>query len=181
MVSMRLLGLHQDENSRIVTVPAGLNKGEKDFVKDLRDYLNANSLDSEIYLLRNLTRSRGVGFYESHSFYPDFILWLKKKDKQTIVFIDPKGLTHLGLDDPKLNLHEYLRDDIEKELGNPNVKLDAFVISVTPFRDLARLYGEHLTMAYLEQDRHVLFQSTDGSVANTSCIKRMFEIISFSR
>ena len=169
--------LIKQDNSSIVTIPTGLNIGESTFVEDLRNYLSANSLDAEVYLLRNLTRSKGVGFYETHSFYPDFIMWIKKGEKQTIVFIDPKGLTHMGLDDPKLKLHEYLREQIEKEIGNPNIKLDAFVISVTPFRDLARLHGQHITIDYFEKDKHVLFQSTDSSISNKSCIERMFEII----
>lgn len=104
-------------------------------------------------------------------------MWIKKGQKQTIVFIDPKGLTHTGLDDPKLKLHEYLREQIEKEIGNPNIKLDAFVISVTPFRDLARLHGPHLTIDHFEENKHVLFQSTDADIPNKSCIERMFEII----
>ena len=172
--------LVKQETSSIITVPTGLNKGESTFVEDLKNHLSTNSIDAEIYLLRNLTRSRGVGFYEDHSFYPDFIMWIKKGDKQTIVFIDPKGLTHMGLDDPKLKLHEYLKEEIEKEINNPNVKLEAFIISVTPFRDLARLHGQNLTIEYFEKDKHVLFQSTDSSTPNKSCIESMFKIIGIS-
>ncbi len=112
-----------------------------------------------------------------HSFYPDFIMWIKKEQKQTIVFIDPKGLTHMGLDDPKLKLHEYLHEKIEKEIGNPNIKLDAFVVSVTPFRDLARLHGPHLTMDYFEKEKHVLFQSTEAGIPTRSCIEKTFVIL----
>ena len=83
----------------------------------------------------------------------------------------------MGLDDPKLKLHEYLREQIEKEIGNPNIKLDAFVVSVTPFRDLARLHGQHLTIEYFEKDKHVIFQSTDAGIPNKLCVERMFEII----
>ncbi len=169
--------LVKQDNSSIVTIPTGLNTGEATFVEDLKNYLNTHQTDAEIYLLRNLTRSKGVGFYEAHSFYPDFIMWIKNAQKQTIVFIDPKGLTHMGLDDPKLKLHEYLHEQIEKEIGNPNIKLDAFVVSVTPFKDLARLHGPHLTMDYFEKDKHVLFQSTDASGPNKSCIEKMFQII----
>jgi hypothetical protein len=173
--------LIKQDNSNIITIPTGLNTGESTFVEDLKNYLNSHSIDVEIYLLRNLTRSKGVGFYETHSFYPDFIMWIKKAQKQTVVFIDPKGLTHMGVDDPKLKLHEYLGEQIENEIGNPNIKLDAYVISVTPFRDLARLYGQHLTREYFEQDKHVLFQSTDAGIPNTSYIDKMFEIIFASK
>ena len=44
------------------------------------------------FLLRNLTRGKGVGFFDSSGFYPDFILWVKGKDGQRIVFIDPHGM-----------------------------------------------------------------------------------------
>ena len=169
--------LVKQDNTSIVTIPTGLNIGESTFVEDLKNYLSTHQTDAQIYLLRNLTRSKGVGFYEAHSFYPDFIMWIKKGQKQTIVFIDPKGLTHMGLDDPKLKLHEYLHEQIEKEIGNPNIKLDAFVVSVTPFRDLAKLHGPHLSMDYFEKEKHVLFQSTDVCVPNKSCIERMFQII----
>jgi hypothetical protein len=169
--------LVKQDNSSIVTIPTGLNIGESTFVEDLKNYLNSYQTDSEIYLLRNLTRSKGVGFYEAHSFYPDFIMWIKKGKKQTIVFIDPKGLIHMDLDDPKLKLHNFLRNEIEKEIGNPNIKLDAFVISVTPFRNFAAVHGQHLTMDKLEQDNHILFQSTDADIANKSCIEKMFQII----
>jgi len=169
--------LVKQDNTSIVTIPTGLNTGEANFVEDLKNYLNTNQTDAQIYLLRNLTRSKGIGFYETHSFYPDFIMWIKKAQKQTIVFIDPKGLIHMDIDDPKLKLHTFLRNEIEKEIGNPNIKLEAFVISVTPFRKFAAVHGQHLSMDTLEQDKHILFQSTDTDVPNKSCIERMFKII----
>jgi len=171
--------LVRQNTDRIVTAPIGLNEGETRFVEDLRDYLDANkSFAYQVYLLRNLTKSRGVGFYESHSFYPDFIMWIKKNEKQTIVFIDPKGLTHLGLDDPKLKLHEYLKEQIQKELKDPNVKLDAFIISVTPYSDMSkRTPGQYLPIENFEKDKHVLFQFRDKSIRNVSYVPRMFEIL----
>lgn len=169
--------LAKQDNSNIITIPTGLNTGEATFVEDLKNYLSTHQTDAEIYLLRNLTRSKGVGFYEEHSFYPDFIMWIKKAQKQTIVFIDPKGLIHMDIDDKKLQLHTYLRNEIEKQIGDPNIKLDAFVISVTPFRKFATVHGQHLTMDKLEQDQHILFQSTDEGIPNRSCIERMFQII----
>lgn len=169
--------LVKQDNSSIVTIPTGLNTGEATFVEDLKNHLNKHQKDAEIYLLRNLTRSKGVGFYETHSFYPDFIMWIKKEQRQTIIFIDPKGLIHMGLDDPKLKLHKFLRNELQKEISNPNVKLDAFVISVTPFRDFANYHGQHLAMDKLEENNHILFQSTDAGIPNKSCIERMFEII----
>jgi hypothetical protein len=169
--------LVKQDSKRVITIPAGLNEGETRFVEDLSLYLNEKQPESEVYLLRNLTKSRGVGFYESHSFYPDFIMWIKKNGKQIIVFIDPKGLTHLGLEDPKLKLHEYLKEQIEKELGNPNVKLDAFIISVTPYSQISkRTPGHPITLENFERNKHVLFQYKDENVPNTSYVERLFEI-----
>lgn len=169
--------LIRQDSDRVITIPAGLNEGETKFVEDLKDYLEtSHPTTNEVYLLRNLTRSRGVGFYESHSFYPDFIMWIKKDDKQIIVFIDPKGLTHLGMEDPKLKLHEYLRDQIQKELDKPNIKLDAFIISVTPYQLVTKTYGQYITLENFEKNKHVLFQFTDQGIPNTSYVERLFEI-----
>ena len=169
--------LVKQNSYRVITIPAGLNKGETKFVEDLKDYLEtSHQATNEVYLLRNLTRSRGVGFYESHSFYPDFIMWIKKDGKQIILFIDPKGLTHLGLEDPKLKLHEYLRDQIQKELEKPNVKLDAFIVSVTPYRLVTKTHGQSIALENFEKDKHVLFQYTDAGISNTSYVERLFEI-----
>lgn len=32
--------------------------------------------DKELYILRNLRKGHGVGFFEARNFHPDFILWL---------------------------------------------------------------------------------------------------------
>ena len=169
--------LVKQDSDRVITIPAGLNEGETKFVEDLREYLETNpSIKNEVYVLRNLTRSKGVGFYEAHSFYPDFIMWIKKDGKQIIVFIDPKGLTHLGLEDPKLKLHEYLRDQIQKELDNPDVKLDAFIVSVTPYRLVTKTHGQYITLENFEKNKHMLFQNIDEGIPNKSYVERLFEI-----
>ena len=169
--------LVKQDSDRIITIPAGLNEGETRFVEHLREYLETNHvLEDQVYLLRNLTGSKGVGFYETHSFYPDFIMWIKKNGKQTILFIDPKGLTHLGLEDPKLKLHEYLRDEIQKKINNPNVKLDAFIVSVTPYNLVAKTHGRHITLENFEKNRHVLLQYVEQGIPNASYVEKLFEI-----
>jgi hypothetical protein len=104
-------------------------------------------------------------------------MWIKKGRKQIIVFIDPKGLIHMDLSDPKLKLHEFLRNELQKEIGNPNIKLDAFVISVTSFTDFANAHGQHLNINELEQNKHILFQSTDAGIPNKAYVERMFDIL----
>jgi hypothetical protein len=170
--------LIRQNTDRIITIPTGLNEGETKFIEDLGAYLSSEkSPPGEIYLLRNLTKSKGVGFYESHSFYPDFIMWIRRSGKQTILFLDPKGLAHLGLDHPKLKLHEYLKKEIQKQIDNPNVKLDAFIISVTPFSILSRMHPQRrIDLENLGRDEHILFQYKDKGIEDPSYVERLFKI-----
>jgi hypothetical protein len=170
--------LIRQDTDRIITIPTGLNEGEAKFVEDLGAYLSSEkTLLGEIYLLRNLTKSKGVGFYESHSFYPDFIMWIKKNRMQTILFIDPKGLAHLGLDHPKVRLHRYLKNEIQKQINDPNIRLDAFIISVTPFTILFKMNPERkINLENLGKEEHILFQYKDNGIPNASYIDKLFEI-----
>ena len=47
-------------------------------------------------LLRNLSKGRGVGFFEAGNFHPDFILWLVEEGRQQVIFVDPKGIRNFG-------------------------------------------------------------------------------------
>ncbi len=121
--------------------PAGLEDSEKEFVLGLIDFLKKHPDiigDYEIYLLRNLPKL-GVGFFNLSGFYPDFILWLKKKDSQLIAFIDPKGLIHdYSLNNEKILLHKDIKE-IEKnkdQEGERNVKLESYILSATSYSDL---------------------------------------------
>ena len=82
---------------KIQSAPPALGASEVQFVRDLRDYLRGahGSLQGkEIYVLRNLTRGKGVGFFENEGFYPDFILWIREDDRQRVVFVEPHGMLH---------------------------------------------------------------------------------------
>ena len=69
----------QNINSNQLSIqPQGLNDGEKQFVWDLKKYLELNAdlfMDKKVFLLRNLPK-RGIGFFETSYFYPDFIIWI---------------------------------------------------------------------------------------------------------
>jgi hypothetical protein len=99
-------------------MPPGLNEGEAKFVRDLRDYLQKNNerfRGKEIFLLRNLTRGKGIGFFDTkagEAFYPDFILWVIEDNEQRIAFIDPHGLRMArgGFNDPKIRLYKELEN-----------------------------------------------------------------------
>jgi hypothetical protein len=101
--------LAYDDQKRFDSNPPSLYPSETRLVKDLRDWLQENPAaveGKEVFLLRNLTRGRGIGFFnpkDGDAFYPDFILWVIEDGNQTIAFIDPHGLGRArGMDDPNL-------------------------------------------------------------------------------
>ena len=116
--------------------PVGLVKSEKQFIEDLRRYYEDNQdffKDTRLYLLRNASR-KGIGFFESNGFYPDFVLWLVQKDHQYISFIDPKGLRNInGLTHPKIQFYKTIKGSIEKQVHetDKDVTLNSFIVSPT--------------------------------------------------
>ncbi|MEM2969595.1 MAG: hypothetical protein QXR63_01510, partial [Candidatus Bathyarchaeia archaeon] len=173
--------LIRPNTNKIITIPAGLNEGEAKFVEDLSNYLKTNPSNlknCEIYLLRNLTRSKGIGFFPTHSFYPDFILWIIEDKKQKIIFIDPKGLTFIrDLEHPKLNLHKYLKTEIQKTIDDPQIKLDAFIVSYTPYNKVEQMFRHyHVGRTELETDKHILFQYEREGIHSPTYVEKMFEI-----
>jgi len=137
-----------DKQIMIDIVPLALNDGERKFVKDLKSFLEKER-GYEVYLLRNQSKT-GVGFY---GFYPDFIMWVLKDDKQYINFIDPKGILHLGFDSEKIELASKIKD-LEKILNNKNIILNSFIVSNTNWHDLNK---ENKKKEEWE-DNHVVFQ-----------------------
>ena len=140
--------------------PAPLNKGERQFVEDLKAFHDGHAgffKTRELYLLRNLSRGRGVGFFEAGNFHPDFILWLVGGGQQQVIFVDPKGIRNLGRDDPKIQFYERIKK-IEQRLGDPDVRLQSFIVSNTPSATMRRQWGMEKSEM---QRRHVLFQEED--------------------
>lgn len=148
-------------SSVIEVKPVALNQGERDFVEGLRVYWNKHQdffKDKELYLLRNRSRS-GIGFFEAGNFYPDFIVWLLVGAQQHVTFVDPKGIRNLdGPEDPKIRFFSRIKD-LEKKLGDPNVQLESFILSVTPFAN-GGWWTDSLSKSELA-DRHVVF-AEDG-------------------
>ena len=148
-------------DSTIVEIsPAPLNKGERQFVEDLKAFHDGNSgyfKTRELYLLRNLSKGRGVGFFEAGNFHPDFILWLLVGIEQHVIFVDPKGIRNLGATDPKIQFHETIKE-IEARLGDSAVRLQSFIVSNTPSATMQMLWRMNKSEM---QKRHVLFQQED--------------------
>ena len=87
----------------------------------------------ELFLIRNLTRGRGVSFFDDYHYYPDFIVWLKDDARQHVVFLDPKGLRRFGdRERRKVRLHHEI-EEIEEQVrsSDPDLHLRAYVLSVT--------------------------------------------------
>ncbi len=140
--------------------PAPLNKGERRFVEDLKAFHDANHdyfADRELYLLRNLSKGRGVGFFEAGNFHPDFIIWQIKNADQYITFVDPKGIRHVGLQDPKIGFFKTIKE-IEKRLGDTKVVLESFIVSNTPSHVMQTQWGIDKTEM---KRRHIMFQDED--------------------
>jgi hypothetical protein len=118
----------------VQSVPTGLVDSEIRFVKDLRTFWEKNSDESpwknyEIYLMRNLPR-RGLGFFETAGFYPDFLLWMKSGRKQVLAFIEPKGLVRFP--EEKVELLADLQK-LEPDIGFPVI---GFIVTPTALKDI---------------------------------------------
>lgn len=140
--------------------PNNLVDSEKKFVNNLSKYLEDNKDKinfDKIYLLRNPSSS-GISFFDTKNFYPDFILWAIKGEKQVISFIDPKGLQFVAIDDQKILLHKDIKD-VQKQLENKekkNIELHSFILSETKYENLNWRKINKVDKKQLE-DMNVLF------------------------
>jgi hypothetical protein len=160
------LPLLLEHGDRVSMTPPGLNKSEAQFVRDLREYWakekDASLAGRQAFLLRNLSRGSGVGFFEERGYYPDFILWIVDGHKQHIVFIEPHGMLYAGpyRHDDKAQLHEVL-PSLAQEIGarskRKRVTLDSYIISATPYEDLRRQYDDGTWDRQKFADAHILF------------------------
>ena len=130
------------KESLIKVVPTHLNEGEKRFVNDLETYCKAEAkgtlADTELYLLRNYSSDRAISFFAASEFRPDFVLWLLNESRQTIAFIDPKGLRNFtdNFNNPKIQFFRRIKEK-EKDLKRDEIRLESYLISQT-FRNQLR-------------------------------------------
>ena len=174
--------LLQKVGAEVLLVPEILNEGEAEFVTDLKEYLasTSSSITGEsTYLLRNLSRGGGVGFFVEDSFYPDFILWVRSGQKQIVTFIDPKGLIFFpDLESPKLTLYKYLQDEVMPRLPSGDVSLNAFIVATTPLSTLKERYPNRELRSPSEyEEHHILFQYTRPMLKNPNYVSRLFEVL----
>lgn len=121
------------------------SSSELQFMRDLeafyKDEKNAHYFENvDLYLLRNpANKSQGVGFAQAGNFYPDFLLWLvdKTTNRQSLTFIDPKGIRNIPLEDAKFNFAKECKQ-LEAQINQGNdtpVILNSFILSDTPWTD----------------------------------------------
>ena len=125
------------------TTPPALIKSEKSFLEDLNKYYRKQHPEKEIYILRNQSRGKGIGFYENEGFYPDFILWILDSVKQRIVFIEPHGMIHEDIYDetnPKFIFFKRLQELSHQHFRFLHIEMDAFIISATGLSPLIDRY-----------------------------------------
>lgn len=155
-----------ERGDKVRSDPPGLKESERQFVDDLRAYCRAERdgalADAEVYLLRNLSRGKGIGFFETRGFYPDFILWIKTAHQQRIVFVEPHGMVHAEAyqHDEKARLHESLPELAKamcKRTKMTDVVLDSFIVSATPFDDLRTRYDDGSWDRDKFASAHILF------------------------
>lgn len=165
-----LVDIDMPENVQMI--PPGLKKSEERFVRDLRDYWikekDKSLAGKEIYLLRNLSRGKGIGFFEERGFYPDFILWVvdQNSNSQRIIFIEPHGMLHAKayIHDEKARLWERLPNlaaEIGRRSQRDNIALDAFIISATPYDELRLRYDDGTWDRPMFAEKHIIFQERD--------------------
>lgn len=160
----RFISRDRNTNEPLIKIsPIALNEGEKKFVESIRSYYLENKdgylQGKDVYLLRNESR-KGIGFFESNNFYPDFILWVNKGRKQHVTFIDPKGIRNLkGLNDSKIQLFKTLREVIEPSLKDRSITLDSYIISNTPYEVVS--FWDTLEKF---KENHILFDTDNNYI-----------------
>ena len=128
--------LYAGKDCQVTIRPVPLDENEKKVVEGLAGLAENGDpcLEGrELFLIRNLTRGRGVSFFDDYHYYPDFIVWLKDGDRQHVVFLDPKGLRRFGdRERRKVELHHGIAE-VEDQVrsSDPNLHLRAYVLSVT--------------------------------------------------
>jgi len=155
---------HVRHGGNVTILPVSLGESEYQFITDLKAWCDTNRKDmkdkgQELYLLRNLSRGKGVGFFEAGNFHPDFILWVLSEGKQYVHFIEPHGLMHEGINSEKIQFHKRIKE-IETRLGDPNVILSSWILSWTPKQEL-KLRG-YDPDEYLKNN--VVFMEDDGYI-----------------
>lgn len=118
----------KDHNWYVLDTFAGTSE-EKELILFIKDtFGNLEEKYDEIYLLRNEEVYKIYDFKRGRGFYPDFLLFLKDKDRPDLqyqIFIEPKGNEFLGTDGTfktgKEDWKEIFLEEISEKYGNNNI------------------------------------------------------------
>ena len=155
--------LHIRRGGKITNQPVALNESEYQFVTDLKAWHDdrKSEVDNdgmELYLLRNMSRGKGVGFFEAGNFHPDFILWMLVGGKQYVTFVEPHGLMHEGPDSEKIRFYDRIKD-VERRLNDPTIILNSFILSWTQYSllkwDKSQDELEDMQVLFMKDDRDI--------------------------
>ncbi|MDQ3799659.1 MAG: DEAD/DEAH box helicase family protein [Acidobacteriota bacterium] len=170
--------------------PKGLNDGEAQFVEDFGKFIRVSNdggeyRDCSFYLLRNRTKSKGFGFYFSSAggFFPDFLLWIKRKigdnEVQYLTFIDPHGLRNEqdGFNSDRVRLSRYLQSQNAEFANVSGVILNSFILSPSTFRGAnIAAWGDFTTEDEMKakcEENNILEMSQDGAADPLSYVRKM--------
>lgn len=175
-----LLSIDEKKYRDLVTItPTYLNSGELKFARDLKQwYLNHSDQlkGKKLFLLRNQSR-KGVGFFEAHGFYPDFMLWKTDTEtgKQHIAFIDPKGLRQVnGFNHPKLRFYKTIKETIQQRIDDKEINLSSFIVSVTTYDEVRHWEGGLNINNFT--DRNVYFREEQQQVYIGEILAKMEQL-----
>lgn len=160
----------------IRVTPTSLAQSEWKFITDLTNHIENNAHyfeDKEVYLIRNSSRN-GIGFFEEHGFYPDFIMWYFNGDKEHIIFIEPHGMLRESLDSHKVQLYKKIKKLERDTLLSEGVRpvLESFILSPTPFAVFNNPINNPTNYSKEEINKqHVLFMEDD------SYIEQLFDVL----
>ncbi|MGB3908604.1 MAG: hypothetical protein WBL02_09280 [Methanomethylovorans sp.] len=84
-----LLVKDESNEPRYKIFPDNLNTGEKEFLENLKKYVQLNkskfTAQQQMFILRNLPK-KGIGFFvDTLNYYQEFIIWIKNPTKQHII------------------------------------------------------------------------------------------------
>lgn len=115
-----------------------------------------------------------IVLFEAGAFYPDFILWLLRGDKQHVIFVEPHGLRMESADSPKLKFFATIKGiEARVNIGrgeNEKIELECFITTPTLMNQIDCLPGAATIDDFAA--RHVLLMRNDSSYIN-----RMLEAV----
>jgi hypothetical protein len=85
-------------------------------------------------------------------------MWIRKGAKQTIVFIDPKGIGNSGnFGDEKIQLHKDIKAIEAKIKAPPELRLESYIVSVSKYQDICKTFDVGKQPKQEFEANHILF------------------------